>query len=526
MASTVSEDLPDVLKFVKECGGFFSDSKCQVERSPVGGLGIFAQCDLKEGETLLQLPKSAVFSASNSSISNLLVDSGLDGMLALTIAFVYETTVFQERSHWWPYLKSVRIEEKGSLYLPPSYWPDRDMLKGFTLDTLHRGLDPELDIQQGFEIALELACKWNKEVGIPIPWKYLDSLEKFVACAYAMSSRVFEIDNFHESGLVAIADLFNHHASTPDVRFVSLYEVCGECGESGMCRHMMAEAIEEECEREQQQGHEKQSRSKNSDGLIDMQLIKELESQDEEKPEDPKEEGLVHGVPPNDCVDITVMKNVSKGQEVFNSYGDYSNALLLARYGFCVKDNPWDVVFLGRDLLKLLKNKRLALRARWWKHLGYPLYNNWCALNKEEHEEQDEPEQLEKSEKEQEDDDEEDDDEEDDDIVEEEPYWLTLMCIDHNGEPLPQMRALLNLLAFSEKDWNKLRSIEQDIESRGDKIGLLDRPLNREAQSILLKLVHRRIRPVPQINNTAARIMLESEHKILKKAENYLASSM
>lgn len=125
MASTILEDLPGVLGFVEDCGGFFPRSKCQVKRSPVGGLGVFAQCDLNEGETLLQLPKSAVFSASNSSIANLLVDSDLDGMLALTIAFVYETTVFQEKSHWWPYLKSVKIEEAGSLYLPPNYWPDR-----------------------------------------------------------------------------------------------------------------------------------------------------------------------------------------------------------------------------------------------------------------------------------------------------------------------------------------------------------------------------------------------------------------
>ncbi|CAR25605.1 ZYRO0A03850p [Zygosaccharomyces rouxii] len=518
MASTISEDLPGVLGFVEDCKGFFPGSKCLVKRSPVGGLGVFAQCDLNEGETLLQLPKSAVFSASNSSISNLLVDSELDGMLALTIAFVYETTVFQERSHWWPYLKSVKIEEAGSLYLPPNYWPDRDMLKGFTLDTLYQGLDPEPDIQQGFQIALELAHRWNKEVGIPIPWKYLDNLEKFVACAYAISSRVFEIDNYHESGLVPIADLFNHHVSTPDVRFVSLYDVCSECGEPGMCRHLVAEALEEE--QEQEQEREKKPPSKSGDGLIDMQLIKELESQEEEEVTNPKEKGLVEGVQPDDCVDIVLTQSVPKGQEIFNSYGDYSNALLLARYGFCVENNPWDVAYLGRDLLKLLKDKRLALRARWWKHLGYPLYNKWCALNKE----QDEQEEEDKEEEEEDHDEEEEDDENDEE--DDEPYWLTVMCIDCNGEPSSPMRALLNLLAFNDRDWNKLRSIEQDVESTGDKIGLLDKPLSKGARKILLNLVHKRKRPVPQINNAAARIMLESERKILEKAEHYLNSNL
>lgn len=517
MASTVPEDLSGVLRFVEDCKGFFPHSKCQVKPSSVGGLGVFAKDDLNEGDTLLQLPKSAVFSASNSSISNLLVDAELDGMLALTIAFIYETTVFQERSHWWSYLKSVKTEENGKLYLPPNYWPDRDMMKGFTLDTLHQGLDPESDLEQGFEIALELAHKWNKEVGIPIPWKYLDSLEKFVACAFAISSRVFEIDNYHESGLVAVADLFNHHVSTPDVRFVSLYEVCSECGEPGMCRHMVAEAMEEEQERKQQEEQPKCS------GLIDMQLINELETQKEEESHDPKEEGLVEGVPPDDCVDIVLTKPVSKGQEVFNSYGDYSNALLLARYGFCVKDNPWDVVFLGRDLLKILRDRRLALRARWWKHLGYPLYSNWCALNKEKDEEQDE---AEGDESEDEDEDEDDEDEEEDEDGPEEPSWLALMCIDYNGEPTSAMRALLNLLALNEKDWNKLKSIEQDVESKGNDIGILDKPLSREARKILLKLVNKRKRPVPQMENPAARIMLESEHKILEKAGNQLNSTL
>lgn len=510
MASTLLKDLKGVLQFVSECDGYFPTSKCEVKSSVFGGLGVYAVCDLKEGETLLQLPKSCVFSASNSSVANLLVDGEIDGMLALIIAFIYETSIFKEKSHWYPYLKSVRIAEENELYLPPNLWDSHSKiaLKGSTLDTLHHGLDEEEEVQQGYEIALNLARQWNAELGWSIPEPYFNSFQHFVAVAYAISSRVFEIDNYHESALVPVADLFNHkaHRDGPHVRFVSLYEVCSDCGEPGMCRHLVAEAAQEredEAAAVNEQHHD--------DGVIDTQMIEELEGQEDETSE-VQEKGLLNNVHPDECVDIVVTRDVPKGQEIFNSYGELSNALLLARYGFCVEDNPWDMVYLGNDLLKLLKDKELKIRAKWWDFIGYELYQNWCALNKEDDDEE-----------------EGDKDEYDSDDSEEEQEgkrsWLSEVFVDHRGSPSSSMKALLNLLALSRRDWDKLRAIEKDVESLGNKIGILDMQLNRISSKILLRLVtarQQKLSSPSEIRNPSARLMLQSEHEILQKAQENL----
>lgn len=521
MASTLSEDLQGILDFVRQGDGFFPSSKCEIRPSELGGLGVYAQCNLKEGETILQLPKSCVFSASNSSIANLLFDCEVDGMLALIVAFIYETSVFKENSHWYPYLKSIKIADGNTLYLPPNLWDSRSkkLLKGSTLDTLHHGLDHEEEVEQGYELAFDLAKQWNIEFGLSIPEQYFSSFEQFVAVAYAISSRVFEIDNYHESALVPIADLFNHSVDCqgPHVRFVSLYDVCGECGEPGMCRHLIAEAA---LEREEEQPAD--GKQSSNSGVISMQLVQDLDDLDDE-PHEEQEKGLVPNVHPDECVDIVVTRDVPKGQEIFNSYGELSNALLLARYGFCVKNNPWDIVYLGSDLLKLLKDPELKSRAKWWDDLGYKLYRNWYALNKgddgnDEEDEEDEEDDVRESEGGSESDSE-------DDGRGSMQSWLPQMYLNHRGIPSPAMAAFLNLLNMNRKDWDKLRAIEQDVESQGHKIGILEKLNNHRSRKMLLRLVLTRKQkrnPLSAVKNPNARIMLQSEQHILYKAQKRL----
>ncbi|QLQ80390.1 hypothetical protein HG537_0D03910 [Torulaspora globosa] len=461
MSNTVWEDVSGVLQFVSECRDSFWSSECEIRESSVGGVGVFACRDIAKGSTLLKVPKSSVFSASNSTIANLLVDEEIDGVLALNIAFIYETTVFGEKSHWIPYLKSIRIWDDGrQLVLPPSYWSDESKrcLRGSTLDTLHDGLRSEPEVQEGFELAVDLARKWNQEFGLPIPEGYFDvqqddrddtllKFHRFVATAYAISSRIFEIDAYHGNALVPIADLFNHSTTVPDVHFSSLYEVCPLCGQPGMCKHLVAEAA-----LEAQNGDPGDESSNESSDESDTSKEDEL-------------------------VDITLERDVKKGQEIFNSYGELSNALLLARYGFTVTNNPHDVVHLGKQLTRLMKsNKRYITRTQWWRRAGFKLYSRAT---------DDDPDKP----------------------------WLADIFIDSQGRPSRSLSAFLNLLEMQESQWLQLRTAptRQQLQKMGD-LGI--------RTHLLRLLAYKKLswHPTPQHIPSTAKVILDSEQAILHRA--------
>lgn len=476
MSNTQPDDLSDVLRFVGDSDDSFWSTECEVRTSPNGGLGVFAKQDLEEGTVLLKLPKSCLFSASNSSIANLLVDDEIDGVLALNIAFLYETTVFKEKSHWFPYLKSIKIyNDDGLLVLPPSHWSETEklLLKGSTLDTLHGGLAKDEDVQEGFEIAIDLAHKWNGEFGLPIPQGFLDvdlsdkqevllKFHRFVATAYALSSRIFEIDAFHESALVPIADLFNHHVTTPDVHFSSLYDVCQLCGEPGMCKHLVAEAALEAAQQD-----------------LSEQEMDESSDEDEDNDDDESKQ--------DELVDMTLVHAVKKGQEVFNSYGDLSNALLLARYGFTVAHNPNDVLHLGKEIRQLARHQRHAQRIAWWRKIGYPL---WFRST---HKQETEP---------------------DEELEQELPLWLSEMCIDSEGSPAEALVAFLNLLSMSELQWKRLYDTS--------KIQALNKMGDAGVRTFLLRLLAYKglslQLPKPDTPDTI-KSLLNSERRILQKAK-------
>ena len=521
MASTQETDLKDILEFVNESRGWFLTDLCEIKPSPIGGLCIFAKQKIPTDTTLLRLHKSCIFSSSNSSIANLLLDSEVDGLLALNIAFIYEITVFKDRSHWVPYLKSIRVcNSDGSLMLPPAYWGSaaRELLRYTTVDTLYDGLRPQEEIREGYEVARGLAKRWNREFGLEIPTEYLDcegdreeTFLKFVAVAFAISSRVFEIDAFHKSALVPIADLFNHHVDTPDIRFVSLYDVCDLCGEAGECKHVQMEelGLVQRLSANKKGIEEEQQESLN--GEISYELIRDLEreqqlqreeeGEEEEGKSDGGEDGGEDLLDPEECVEMVSVHDIRAGEEIFNSYGELSNSLLLMRYGFAAPENPWDVVDLGRDVLRLVrKTKQYTKRAKWWSTIGYDMYSNWVH-------------QFRATSDEEEDDDDDDDDEDENGSLdgydsdrqgklytqsegegEDSGPWLSGLELDCNGEASPSMWALLNILSMKEPEWKKfLRKVTEDADSSTKVEGLLlrlEQRNNPNAKKLLLDLIN------------------------------------
>lgn len=594
MSCTLPEDLEGILSFCYDSNIHYAESKLDIKLSALGGLGVFAATDLKPGEVLLRVPKDAVFSASNSSIANLLLEEEIDGMLALNLAFIYEISVFGLRSHWYRYLKSIKLEDQnGLLYLPPSCWPDerKRQLSKTSLDTLFNALEPERDLKTGYEVALDLAQKWHREAGLSLPEGFFDEgdreaqFARFVATAYAVSSRAFEIDSYHESALVPIADLFNHHVSTPDVRFESLYEVCPLCGEMGVCGHSMEEGeMEDEMESEGEEEEGTEGEGDKEDEMEDVtgededevdaeeeddtaeekedeveeegdeadedgvgadtqnkqnststkeltpQLIQELELEADNLPlPKPKKDTLSNGrtafddLDADTCVDIVLARPISKNVEIFNSYGDLSNPLLIARYGFCVPNNPFDTVHLGHEVEKLWRDSKRTLSPRfeWWIDSGFELFMNWTRAMSEEDQSDSDEEQAEAEAPELESDDEQSEASSEAGSDAALPKWQEELCIDHEGTPTSALRALVTILTFPNAKWAKFIKNSHNSGKMWNKMKTLSAPADKAARALLKNLLLSKKQSYTcspsDLHNEPVRVLLSSELEIIDK---------
>ncbi|AET40428.1 protein-lysine N-methyltransferase Ecym_6023 [Eremothecium cymbalariae DBVPG len=504
MSNTNQSDLKNIFSFVENCNGFFLHSHCEIRPSQHGGLGVFATQDIEADTVLLRVPKSSIFSAPNSSIANLLFDEGIDGMLALNIAFIYETTVFKNDSHWFKYLDSIKpTDDQGKLILPPSCWPaeSKVALKGTALDLFYDALNPEEEVEEGFEIAMDLAYKWQAEAHLPIPPALSRGVNAktqflyFVAVAYALSSRVFEIDGYHESALVPIADLFNHHPTAPNVAFESITDVCEKCGEVDNCGHIIAEIHLPD-----DQPADEPLPSNSDNITISPSLIEELEMapqnfQDHEQHPTSRRDSTesssnrLHpyiqlqssSLHPDNCVDIQLITPVREGQEIYNSYGELTNSLLLARYGFCIKNNPHDVVPFYLEFMKLRdKSRKLEERFIWWEKLGNKSFCDWLNYNNSSLE-----------------------DDDNDGTSDNENYinssshhqtitpWYHQLYVNAKSEPSPHMTTLLTLLALNQLEWRKFQCLHHHNNKIWAKFHLLysNRQRNRKTYPLLRKIL-------------------------------------
>lgn len=199
------------------------------------------------------------------------------------------------------------------------------------------------------------------------------SFDKFIKISTLISSRAFEVDAFHENALVPFADIFNHKGEGEQVHFETEFEVCDACGALEYCEHQYLDFLENSDEEHSDDGHsddqhsdEEGEKEENAEGeWEDAEDLSEGEDEDEldeemaldtELPD--LEELEAAGVnfwdaeedeDKKDTCDMVLDRNVKKGEEIFNTYGDHPNIALLSKYGFCYDDNKNDYVSIGEE---------------------------------------------------------------------------------------------------------------------------------------------------------------------------------
>lgn len=192
------------------------------------------------------------------------------------------------------------------------------------------------------------------------------SFDKFIKISTLISSRAFEVDAYHENALVPFADIFNHSGKNEHVHFETEFEVCDACGQLEYCEHQYLNYLEDSDADEGEDGEggwEDEDEDEDIGSEQDDSEAEELEAMgmDTELPDleelenagvnfyeddsDDEEEQK------KDTCDMVLDRDIQKGEEVFNTYGDHPNIALLSKYGFCYDENKNDYVSITEDSL-------------------------------------------------------------------------------------------------------------------------------------------------------------------------------
>ncbi|KAI9614719.1 hypothetical protein H4Q26_009110 [Puccinia striiformis f. sp. tritici PST-130] len=256
---------------------------------------------IPEDTTVASIPKQACLSHRTST--RLPQDIDLDRVpishqpiIRLTVHLLHELSL-SSRSKWYPYLNLIthppdpilihlRIEEQAEI------------------EAWIRGTEIERLIAQNRILSLSQLRAIYEGLALSQSW------EEFVKGYTIVSSRAFQIDNYHSLGLVPIADLYDH-SDQPDVQLVSQDLVCDQCGSIGECVH-------------------------------DNPCIG-LQSQDE----------YLDTV---ELVSIHPLIGSSKPTIVYNTYGNLSNSRLMTEYGFMIQGNQYDRLYFNNTEIVDLKD--------------------------------------------------------------------------------------------------------------------------------------------------------------------------
>ncbi|KAK4804265.1 hypothetical protein SAY86_004082 [Trapa natans] len=310
------------------------------------GVTVRAVRDLKEGDVVATIPKSACLTVRTSGASEMIEAAGLDGCLGLSVALMFERSLGGE-SPWAGYLQLLPPQEPL-----PLTWTLSDV------DLLLRGTELHRTVKEDRALIYE---DW-KECILPL----LDSslpgsselnpdffgVDQYLSARSLIASRSFAIDEYHGSGMVPLADLFNHKTGAEDVHFTNVSSY-SESDDSDVDDNQSTDSLGEED-------------STNSPTQNIAENMFNGHSED--------------GIPASE-VDPTVLqmimvKNVKAGIEVFNTYGSVGNAALLHRYGFTEENNPYDIVNIDLELVlqwssSSFSSRHTRARIALWRRLGY-----------------------------------------------------------------------------------------------------------------------------------------------------------
>lgn len=431
----------------------------RLDNSPLGGIGVFSEKKIDKDSVLLSVPKECVLSPQSCGISNLLEEYELEGMSGLTVAYMFEKSQ-GKNSPWYAFLESFDSEPDSTSL--PRFWTEQEQewLKGTELEALG-GMDKDM-ISEVYEEQVEPFLTAYKDLFR----KEFCSYEAYEKSLIIINSRAFEVDNFRGLSLVPGACLFNH-SMHENVHFESNYEVCISCGSYGFCNHDV-EAIMAEAEGDSIADIDESERIETPREFVpdlmdendDFEDIEEAEDEEEEEEDNSNvdNEEYDDDEDETDVCDIRAIKTISPGQEIFNTYGEYPNGILLSRYGFAEWDNYHETMSLSDEITSYANlNPDLKKRLKWWSKNFF-----LCTFSLEQIEEEG---------------------------LDSEMPWEDTADVLSSGNPSKGLRLLLNLLTLSPQ---KLL-LFQTRAKKGNRDGLENIGNPKDSQQLYRKMINKRL---------------------------------
>ncbi|ONI14599.1 hypothetical protein PRUPE_4G288100 [Prunus persica] len=358
------------------------------------GISVSALAHLKEGDVVARIPKLTCLTTRTTAARDIISaaaagegeeESCLGGLAGLAVALMYERSL-GERSRWAPYLELLNKEEE-SLPLVWSADEVEQLLAGTELEGTVKEDKGVMwkEWMESIEPTLLLQMHPLDAAAVEFDPSFF-GFGDYLAARTLISSRSFQIDEFHGVGMVPLADLFNHKTGAEDVHLMtsphkSESNTTQENNESDTTStsisaihddDMSASITVDEGEGDDSGGEGDNGDRDNSEGGDD-------DDSDDYGDGDSDDYGDGDGDGDDsdgDDLEMTMVKDVKLGAEVFNTYGSLGNAALLHRYGFTEPDNPYDIVNIDLELIlqwssSLFSGQHRRARLSLWKRLDY-----------------------------------------------------------------------------------------------------------------------------------------------------------
>ncbi|XP_020106210.1 N-lysine methyltransferase setd6 isoform X2 [Ananas comosus] len=322
----MSRRLRSFKRWMRSHGIECSDALELAEEAPGRGVFVAALCGLKEGDLVATIPKSACLTTRTSGARPLIEGAALGGCLALAVALMYERSL-GPGSPWYGYLRLLPDRECVPLVWSAS--EVEELLAGTELDKTVK--EDKACLYEDWKESIEPLIHTGP---LKLDPHYF-GLEQYFSAKTLISSRSFEIDSYHGSGMVPLADLFNHKTGAENVHFTNAALPSDSDDES-------------------------------ADNISDASSSSRPSMEVNSNSPGGKDEAL----------EMIVVREVDAGAEVFNTYGLVGNAALLHRYGFTELDNPFDIINIDLALVTKwssykFSNRRTRSRLSTWRKLNY-----------------------------------------------------------------------------------------------------------------------------------------------------------
>ena len=371
----------------------------------------FASADVSVGDVLVEIPKAWCLTPRTGSVSLAIPEEQLEDLdeAALILAVMYERAK-GEASAWWPYFKRLPQDHEPI----PLLWSEDDKKHLVGTDVAAR-LESDAPALREDHARIMDACRAHAG---KLPAFFPDGIapdsldqtraskkradgddddeesdsdeaprlevedgpfgfRAFLEAASLVASRAFHVDDASGQGLVPVADLFNHAGGGDEhVHFED-----GDDGHDDEDEEDFAgsdsESDDARVEAEMRRLAEAEKDPNGAARAVSFEAFEALEKQGGAKLasnvttyEDAQEEDCdaneIFLRSDSQTLRLVAVRSATRGDEMFNTFGDHGNALLLHKYGFAEWQNALasgGVTILPTQLCELFGSREVYFEA-------------------------------------------------------------------------------------------------------------------------------------------------------------------